>query len=537
MLTSAEVTALGAELAGYRALPPFEAALPFYECIIEVRLMVRQPLTALERVVLAALQSGVDQVETIELVLGLEEAMVTDALADLANGELIEPHPSDDESGRYVLTGKGRDAHERSSTVRPESLRPRVLFDALTGELVPTSRRECVNPGEARNRGLHVLPSKLSPPTVTDIDRSALAEALLETRRQNRNALPDAELHDVVEVLRTLRQYLPCDVVAFDAEDGSNVVFRVQHQGRRMKDHEAVLNTLFPLMPEILPLTRAPRPSPPEAEAARGLAEAIVGEMDRLNDSASALDGRIAEAEAQLEEAGAAAEDGRPTTRMQLEAVRSELGALKRQHQEVCARLASVRRVATHEHRALLERALRESRQRVVVISPWLRREAVSDLLGPIRKALDRGVCIYIGWGYPDDEKDPAKAAKNDAMRLELEKIARERHRGRLYVVKLGDTHEKVLIADRTFMVVTSFNWLSFRGDPHRGLRHETGLYLELQDRIDEAAGIYLQRLGVQEKLSCSGAGDPSRHAVPGGDVDAAGLLTASPKKRRRGRR
>ena len=45
-----------------------------------------------------------------------------------------------------------------------------------------------------------------------------------------------------------------------------------------------------------------------------------------------------------------------------------------------------------------------------------------------------------------------------------------------LYIIKLGNTHEKVLICDDKFMVTTSFNWLSFKGDPKRGFRQETGI-------------------------------------------------------------
>ena len=535
MLTPAEVRAMAAELTGYQALPPFEAALPLYECIVEVRMMVRQPLTPLERVVLAAVERGLDRVDVIALVLGLEEEMVTDGLGDLANGELIEPRQSSAEPGHYILTAKGHEAHARSSTIRPESMRPKVLYDALTGELVATGGLDSVSPREARDRGLHVVPTNLPPPAVTDIDRSALAQVLRQARKDNPNALPDADLHDVVEILQTFRLYVPSDVVAFDSADGSQVEFRVQQRGRRMRDHEAVLKALFPRMPEILPLTLAPKPLPHDAEAARVLADAIVAEVDGLNDTASALDARIAEAEAKLEEAGAAAQDGRPTTRMQLDAVRAELHTLKQQHEEVCSRLASVRRIGTHEHRALLERAIRESRQRIVVISPWLRREAISDLLEPMRKALRRGVSIYIGWGYPDDEKDPAKAGKNESMRRELEKLAQQHQRGRLHVVKLGDTHEKVLIVDRSFMVVTSFNWLSFRGDPRRGLRHETGLYLEIQDRIDEATSVYLQRLGVQDELIPAAGREPAQD--PNADESEAGANVRGSNSRRRRRR
>lgn len=514
MLDAQQIRALGEGLSGYRALPPYEAALPFYECILEVRMMVRHPLTPLEIVVLAALDIGLDEVDLMVLVLGLEYSMVTDTLADLHNGELIEPR-SPGEPLRFSLTERGREAHDRASVLRPESLRVRALFDALTGDWVPPSRLDYLNPSDAGNRRLHLVPAKLSSPAVADVDRGALGEALKESRKHNPKAVPDADLHDVVEVLQTFRAYLPCDVVAFDSADASHVVFRVLQGGRRMTDHEAVLNALFPRMPEILPFSGAPPATPPEAEAARALADAILTEVDGLQDSAASIQSRIAETSVIIAEAIDDRGEVKPTaTRMQLEAVRAELTELKRQYEEVAAKLASVRMIEVHEHRPLLVRAIQESRTRIVVIAPWLRDMAIRDLLKPIRKALRRGVHIFIGWGYPDDDRNPVKAELNESMRRALEQIAKESHRGLLHVTKLGDTHEKVLLSDRKFMVITSFNWLSFRGDPERGLRQETGVYLEIPERIDEAASVFMQRLGVtpekQPKIAEASSAAPS---------------------------
>lgn len=375
----------------------------------------------------------------------------------------------------------------------------RALFDALTGDWVPPSRLDYLNPGDAASRGLHLVPAKLSSPPAADVDRGALGEALKESRKHNTRAVPDADLHDVVEVLQTFRAYLPCDVVAFDSADASHVIFRVLQGSRRMTEHEAVLNALFPRMPEILPFTDAPAPTPPEAEASRAFADAILTEVDGLQDSAAEIQGRIAETAVIIAEAVDDPGESKPaTTRMQLEAVRAELDGLRRQYEVVSARLASVRRIEVDEHRPLLVRAIEESRSRLIVIAPWLRDVAMSDLLKPLRKALkERPVHIYIGWGYPDDARNPVREELNESMRRELERMAKERRRGTLHVTRLGDTHEKVLLSDRKFMVITSFNWLSFRGDPKRPLRQETGLYLEIPEKIDEAASVFLQRLGI----------------------------------------
>jgi len=49
----------------------------------------------------------------------------------------------------------------------------------------------------------------------------------------------------------------------------------------------------------------------------------------------------------------------------------------------------------------------------------------------------------------------------------------------------LGNTHAKVLIKDSEFAAITSFNWLSFKGDPHRTFRDEQGTLLQVSELVD----------------------------------------------------
>lgn len=62
-------------------------------------------------------------------------------------------------------------------------------------------------------------------------------------------------------------------------------------------------------------------------------------------------------------------------------------------------------------------------------------------------------------------------------------------------MVRLGDTHEEILVADIKSAVVTSLNFLSFRGDPKKGLRRETGLYSEGRATIEELAADFMRRV------------------------------------------
>jgi hypothetical protein len=50
-----------------------------------------------------------------------------------------------------------------------------------------------------------------------------------------------------------------------------------------------------------------------------------------------------------------------------------------------------------------------------------------------------------------------------------------------------GDTHAKVLIKDSDFSVVSSFNWLSFKGDPSRTFRDEQDLKVQDANFIERS--------------------------------------------------
>jgi hypothetical protein len=84
--------------------------------------------------------------------------------------------------------------------------------------------------------------------------------------------------------------------------------------------------------------------------------------------------------------------------------------------------LASVpmRWLEMYEHRPLLEQALKESRERLMIISPWIRANSVNRwFLQQFENLLKRGVQVFIGYGLgeKDENRYPAdiQAEKNSA--------------------------------------------------------------------------------------------------------------------------
>jgi phosphatidylserine/phosphatidylglycerophosphate/cardiolipin synthase-like enzyme len=59
---------------------------------------------------------------------------------------------------------------------------------------------------------------------------------------------------------------------------------------------------------------------------------------------------------------------------------------------------------------------------------------------------------------------------------------------------RLGNTHAKVLIKDSEFVAVTSFNWLSFRGDPDKTFRDEQGTLIQQAEHVENKFGDLVKR-------------------------------------------
>ena len=157
----------------------------------------------------------------------------------------------------------------------------------------------------------------------------------------------------------------------------------------------------------------------------------------------------------------------------------SEAGQTVHAAVEVAQRHTPPTILQTLDHRQALHEAIKTAQKELVIISPWLRTDAVDqELTDWLRMALDKckGLRITIGYGIEGD----AKRQRDRTVRDQKEALTRlhflsSHFHNRLRVVDIGNTHEKIVICDNRFAIITSFNWLSFNPRPGKGVRRETG--------------------------------------------------------------
>jgi hypothetical protein len=145
-----------------------------------------------------------------------------------------------------------------------------------------------------------------------------------------------------------------------------------------------------------------------------------------------------------------------------------------------------VRTVPVYEHPKLLEQALLSCKERLLIVSPWITSDVVGRwFLDRVEDAIKRGATVYIGYGLDEHGQQSEPRPKQARAVQMLEQLA-SKYGHRLVMVRLGDTHAKVLICDDVFAVVTSFNWLSFAGDAFRPFRDERGSYIGIAEKVEE---------------------------------------------------
>ncbi|MBE7492930.1 MAG: hypothetical protein HS108_14410 [Planctomycetes bacterium] len=145
----------------------------------------------------------------------------------------------------------------------------------------------------------------------------------------------------------------------------------------------------------------------------------------------------------------------------------------------------------TSEHRNALRDAIFEAKEHLIILSPWLRTAAVDgELLGWLRTALDRTKLLKITIGYGIERaqgKPKDRAAQDQEHALSKLKQLGERYAKRLRTVEIGNTHEKVVICDDRYIIITSFNFLSFNPKSNKGLRRELGHLVRDRSIIGQA--------------------------------------------------
>lgn len=445
---------------GYTLASFKEAALPHFLLTARILVVEKKPLSPIEEGYLRAVDAGLQSPEDIGAFLGLLRPVLTGVLAALNARECISYQRAvGDDVAKVSLTDKGRLSLTEARSMTPQDKLIKLVFDPLLKRISYVSSGALFKPREVKDAGwLEVPLCGAKRPEVEDISVTDLDKAVerLSTR--------DEETRELLALRRIERRemlFLPCVLLYYKSSSNSEIQVAIYREDGFSLEHENAFRDLGGPQQVGVEHVLAPFaiPTVPDASDGSSLVDAI-GELCRAELIAGA---------------------GPSVTSV----VSADVGAAK---ESAPAAALAVRRAMTqrlvrcHEHPALLRKALTTATTRLLIVSPWITHQVVDRMFYASMEALLRnGVEVAIGYGLAD-EADGARVGNDKAKQKppitvpaqrDLEDLQRRFQNFSLRF--LGNTHRKHLVCDDNFAVVTSFNWLSFRGDPKQKARDELG--------------------------------------------------------------
>lgn len=430
-----------------------DAAVPVTMIRADTLAQERTELPVTEAFALRFVNLGVDTPVEIADYLGLDTTHVLDAVAaQIADGHLSRTHGGE----HLALSKTGTDAVTTLAATRPVLRQLPLAFDRLTWCLADYPERTLISKKEAQNLGMTILPaSRHARIGNEDVTPSEFNRLL---KRSNNERVQVLRIHKVVT---RKHLYLPVQLLIFGDEGRRELELAVLLDDELVADHGVALEKIGAV--EQLGLKIAPAEPRPILD--------IELEEQRSVTSYFSID--------------ADAEDGAVIVEDAPEQPRS-LGL---------SVTSLVRSVSVFEHADLLAEALATAKRRLLIVSPWIRGAVVNtDFIAKLEKRLRAKVTVTIAHGIGDDDTG------SDERALRKLKNLADRYEN-FEFVRLKNTHAKILIFDDVW-VSTSFNWLSFRGDPDRTYRMEEGTLVAIPPKVEQQYEQYQAMIQHQKRPS-----------------------------------
>jgi hypothetical protein len=489
-LTPEEVARRHANRPGYTLVSYGEVGLPYYRVQLRVEVLEHKEIGPFPEFVLRGVEAGVDEPDGLGELLGLDERVLEATVVDLlGSDDLFLGRAGEAETTTLALTPKGRRTLETAVAIVPQETLIEIHYDALLQSPEPPLDQYLM-PIELKDLGIREIPpARTRPPDLGRLQPQfhqidAVIRALGARRAAKRDLLALRAVESRKRIFRT------AIALVFRAEDDSNVQVAFAIDGKLSERHEEAF-AQSKLMRKIGIGTDG-------LEAAESAIAELLG-SDLMTQALGTTAPAIATDEGgpEVDAAGGDAEEVSTAGSVEgMAAVSVPAEPKSDQEESSVARLdlPSVAIVETYDHPGYLQQALTTAQDRILIVSPWIRGAVVNHrFFQQLEARLAAGVDVFIGWGIT-----PLEAGDDrDADSSVLQKFGRlkETYRWNFTYTRLGDTHAKVLICDRSFMIVSSFNWLSFKGDPSRTFRDERGVLVSLPDEIDRQFDSWQTRL------------------------------------------
>lgn len=467
----------------------YEAGIPQWHMEVILTMLKPKKLSVLQEFILKFISSGIDDVSDICNFLGVNKTAVNNAVAVLQKNNLITV---DIFYSKLKLTDKGEKALKEAATIVPEDIEYALYVDGLLGN-VYLDTRKLYTSKELRSFEIKPINTTVEKPTLDSLVYEEVKRAinLFKKNHAYEQDKLEGDLQEISRVAKTYVEYKKVSVLVF-MNKSEDIEFQVFDGTTRNDDYSIALQKQYNNNSRVLDFDSN---FISEAEENNSLIsvlpQEIIESAKSFSYKDSTLEREISNLTTQLD---AIKKNDDDNDEQQKESATERIRFLEKKIDEMKnERKGADRILSTYDHRPLLLDALDNAQNMVVIVSPWIKSGGLNnEILGRIERALQRSTRVIIGYGISE---------KEDSDRWILQRltdIQKKKYGDKLLLVKLSNTHEKVLIKDNEYMVITSFNWLSFKGDPNKGFRQETGYYTESKEAINQMKANLSNRMNTK---------------------------------------
>ena len=472
----------------------YEAALPQYHMDAVLTMLKKKELSVLQEFIMKFADVGITDISEIRTFLGINTAAINGAVAFLQKEGMVAV---DIFNSKLRMTDKGEKALKEAAMIVPENIVYQIYVDGLLGNIYFDTKNFFTKKQVRDFNLIAISPSPhVETPSIETLQYEEVKHALnvFKRRYDSEKDKLAGDLQEVASVEKVYVEYKKVFVLVFQNKNTDDIELQVYEGTMRNDDYGIALQKMYNENFHVFDFDR--KNEVDEAEELpfmNLLPKEIIQSAKEYSVKADSIEKDINNLQNQLTEM---VEHSANENEEQRESSTEKIRFLENKIQEMeNERKGADRVLSTYDHRPLLIDALKNAQNTVVIVSPWIKSSGLNnEILSLIEKAVQRKTRVIIGYGISEKED-------SDKWIIERLKSFQEKKYGEyLKLIRLSNTHEKVLIKDNEFMVITSFNWLSFKGDPKRGFRQETGYYTESKEAIAQMKENLSQkeRLGIK---------------------------------------
>ena len=463
---------------GYELVSYAEVAMPIFRVSASALVQGATTFSPIEEFVLRSLEAGLNLGEDISGFLGLDAQVVDGVVTTLIHSALVR----EDFDSSLSLTNKGREEIAAQRPLRPNTETISFDVDGLTrkahwhqGHL--HAPKDIKDLGLVEIRAIPVRRPNLDEIEVEDVDR---AIQIAVKRESSKKVLR------LREIFKAKRLFYDAVSLVYRGSNNDEVQVAFAIDGRLSEAHEFAFAKGGGLKKS--GIEKSILSSLDDRSSAEfcgtGLND-LVQEADRATRVTRTKDQDFRRTDIPSSKGSSIKKENLNKGRLSLNTQKDKAEKISVEGENAQKRDSGpIKNIPVYEHPTILDDALVNSRKRVLIVSPWITPAVVNSVfISKVVELLERGVNLTIGYGIEERPKYEQRRGSK-AGEIELQKLSRK-YRNFMFS-ELGDTHAKILIKDSEYYVVTSFNWLSFRGDPNRKFREEWGTKVSIKENVDE---------------------------------------------------